>query len=118
MAMNREDAADAAVDALRPQVRLLAVGAAIGAVMLGASLMVDLAGLADPELPRVPGRTPRLPAVPALPSGLPTLPAAPTGLPSGFPSDFPTDLPSGFPTDLPPLPTDLPSLPAFPGGAQ
>jgi hypothetical protein len=119
--MNQDGVAGGTGDVLRPQVRLLTIGAVIGAVLLGASLVVDVAGLADPELPRVPRLTPRTPAVPTLPSGIPTLPGGPTDLPSGFPSGFPTELPtglpSGFPTELP-LPPDLPSLPALPGGAR
>jgi hypothetical protein len=74
-----------------PLVRLLTIGAVIGVVLLGASLVVDVAGLNDPE-----GLS--------LPTGVPTQ------LPTGFPTNLPTQLPTGFPTNLP-------QLPAVPGDA-
>lgn len=104
----------------RPQVRLMAVGAVIGAVALGASLTVQFTGGADPEMPQLPG----LPSpgsgfpsvLPTGESGLtggtgPTSPGEPTSLPTELPSlSLPSGFPSDFPTDL-----ELPSLPAVPG---
>jgi hypothetical protein len=93
-------------DAPRPQVRLLAIGAVIGGVLLGVSLFVNLAGFNDPEIPKFPAISPGQTSLPKLPSNLPSVPS----LPPGLPTRFPTGLPS-----LPPLPTDLP---AVPGGGQ
>lgn len=98
-------------DGLRPQVRLLTVGAMVGAVLLGVALVVDLGGFNDPEIPQVPTQLPTAPSVPALP-GLSSIPARPSGLPTQFPTNLPQ-----IPTNLPRLPTNLPSLPALPGGA-
>lgn len=77
----------------RGGVRLVLAGGVIGAVLLGASLVVDLSG----------GNTMTMPQ--------PSLPPMPSGFPTDLPSGLPTDLPSGLPTDLPSFPTDLPSLP-------
>jgi hypothetical protein len=101
--------ADAAGDTLRPQVRILAAGAVVGVVLLGAAVVIDLAGLNDPRTPQLPvpdsTSAPRVPSVPSLPPGLP----------SGVPTDLPTTLPS-FPTGLPDMPT-MPNMPTVPGGA-
>jgi hypothetical protein len=88
--------------------RLVLVGAAVGAVLLVASAVVELTGAADPALPRPSG----LPSIPQLPTGVPSLPSFPTGFPTDLPTGFPTDLPTGLPS----LPTGLPSLPTVPGG--
>ena len=77
----------------RAGVRLVLAGGVIGAVLLVASLVVDLSG----------GNTMTMPQ--------PSLPPMPSGFPTELPSGFPTDLPSGLPTDLPSFPTDLPTPP-------
>jgi hypothetical protein len=94
------------------QVRLLAISAVAGALMLGGSLVVELAGLNNPQIPKLsdfvrnrPRIPPRLPVPPALPSGFPT----------DIPTGFPTDLPKNFPTGLPSIP-GLPTPPPVPGG--
>lgn len=123
--MNVNRSVDAARDALRPQVRLMAAGAGLGVVLLGGSLVVDLAGLNDPTMPTLPTTLPGSTSIPRLPSGFPSMPVnptalptgLPTGIPTGLPSGLPTDFPTGLPTTLPKLPTDLPGAPAAPGGA-
>jgi len=108
-----------------PQIRLVTIAAGVGALLLVASVLADVARADDPVAPQLPSLP--LPTVPRrLPTNLPT--GLPSDLPSEFPSEFPTDLPSNFPTDLPDLPsnfptdlptdfpTDLPTLPELPGG--
>ncbi|TDD91428.1 hypothetical protein E1293_02260 [Actinomadura darangshiensis] len=94
-------------DTPRPQLRLLTIGAAIGLAMLAASLVVDLTGANDPEMPKmpaIPGRT--------VPSGAPTnMPQLPTDMPQ-----MPTGMPQ-LPTNMPQMPTNMPSMPPVPGGA-
>jgi hypothetical protein len=106
------------------QVRLVTLAAGVGALLLVASVVVDVAWADEPVTPELPD-VPR-PTLPTdLPSGFPTdLPTEfpsefPTELPSELPTDLPTDLPdlpSNFPTELPDLPTDFPTLPELPGG--
>lgn len=93
--MNRLACADD--EELRPQVRLLAVGAVISVILLGGSLGVVLGGLNDPGTPRLPNINPARNPVPGLPSRL------------NLPTDIPTSLPTDFPRGL--IPTDLPTLP-------
>lgn len=93
--MNRLARADD--EELRPQVRLLAVGAVISVVLLGGSLGVVLGGLNDPGTPPLPNINQTRNSVPGLPSRL------------NLPTDIPTSLPTDFPSGL--NPTDLPSLP-------
>lgn len=76
------------------QIRVLLGGGLLGAVLLAASLVIDLSGANDVSVPQ-------LPKLPSLPTSFPT--GFPTGLPSGFPTNFPTDLP-GLPTSFPGLP--------------
>ncbi|WP_243638901.1 hypothetical protein [Streptacidiphilus pinicola] len=85
----------------RGGVRLVLAGGMIGAVLLVASLVVDLSGGNTMTMPQ--------PSLPPMPSGFPT--ELPSGFPTDLPSGLPTELPSGLPTDLPSFPTDLPSLP-------
>ncbi|MFI8266756.1 PT domain-containing protein [Streptomyces sp. NPDC085665] len=115
------------------QIRVVLGAGLLGAVLLTASLVINLSGANDvnvpklPKLPSLPGGLPDGPPT-GLPSGFPTnrptgLPKnRPTGLPTGFPTDFPTHFPTGFPTDfptaLPGRPTSLPSLPDLPGGGS
>ncbi|WP_086023844.1 PT domain-containing protein [Streptomyces sp. MspMP-M5] len=95
----------------RAQARLVLTGGLCGAVLLVASLVVDLSGSNELKLPQMP----KLPSLPTAPGSLPTdMPTNfPTGLPTGLPTDLPTDLPTGFPTGLP---TNFPSLPPLPTG--
>ena len=82
------------------QVRLLAAAGACGAVVLAASLAVNLSGANDVTFPSI--QTPS-----GLPTSFPSMPGA---------SDLPTDFPSfSMPTDLP---TDLPSMPGLTGGGS
>ncbi|MFE5769679.1 hypothetical protein ACFQ7O_15135 [Streptomyces sp. NPDC056485] len=99
------------------QIRVVLGAGLLGAVLLAASLVIDLSGANDVSVPRLPS----LPTV--LPNGSPTgLPSGfPTDRPTGFPTGFPTNLPTDFPTALPGLPTSLPglpSLPVVPGGGS
>jgi hypothetical protein len=108
------------------QVRLVTVAAGVGALLLVASVVVDVAWADEPVTPDLPD----LPSRPTLPSNLPTeLPSLPSDYPTEFPTELPTDLPtdlpdlpdlpSDFPTELPEipdLPTELPTLPELPGG--
>lgn len=94
---------DEADKALRPQVRILAAGAVVGVVLLGAAVVIDLSGANDPQTPQLP--TPGSTSAP----GLPSIPSMPSGFPSGVPTDIPTTLPS--------FPTDLPNMPTVPGSA-
>ncbi|WP_051806609.1 hypothetical protein [Streptomyces sp. NRRL F-2747] len=106
------------------QIRVVLGAGLLGAVLLTASLVINLSGANDVNVPKLP----KLPKLPSLPGGLPDGP--PTGLPSGFPTNRPTGLPknrptglpTGFPTDfptaLPGRPTSLPSLPDLPGGGS
>ncbi|MGD3112771.1 hypothetical protein [Streptomyces sp. YGL11-2] len=99
-------------------VRLVLAGGLCGAVLLVASLVVDLSGSNDLKLPQMP-KLPKLPSIPTAPGSLPTdMPTDfPTGLPTGLPTDLPTGLPTGFPTGLPTnMPTNFPSLPPLPTG--
>ncbi|MFB9834902.1 hypothetical protein [Actinoallomurus acaciae] len=91
--------ADEADRTLRPQVRMLAAGAVVGVVLLGAAVVIDLSGVNDPRTPQLP--TPGSTSAP----GLPSIPS----MPSGFPT--------GIPTTLPSFPTDLPTMPTVPGSA-
>lgn len=93
--------------AQRSPMRLLLAGAVVGAVLLVASVVVELTGAADPALPQLP--VPSRPSVPQLPSGVPSLPPLPTGIPTNLPS---------LPPGLPSLPPGLPSLPPLPGGTR
>lgn len=77
--MNEKKKAETAGEVSSRQVRLVTIGAVVGALALGASLVVSLTGLAAPEIPRFP--------------------AMQNPLPSAFPRNFPTELPS-LPTDL------------------
>ncbi|GLY86152.1 hypothetical protein [Actinoallomurus iriomotensis] len=95
--------ADPADETLRPQVRVLAAGAVVGVVLLGAAVVVDLTGANDARTPQLP--TPGSTSVPKMP-----------GMPS-MPSEFPSGVPTGIPTTLPSFPTDLPTMPSFPGSA-
>jgi hypothetical protein len=95
MEMNRLGCADD--EELRPQVRLLTIGAVISVVLLCGSLGVALGGLNDPGTPRLPSINPARNSVAGLPSGL------------NLPTDIPTSLPTDFPSGL--IPTDLPTLP-------
>ncbi|WP_329235943.1 hypothetical protein OG417_30715 [Actinoallomurus sp. NBC_01490] len=82
------------------QFLLMTIGAVIGVALLGVSLVVDLAGLNQPETPRMP-------------TGYPTpLPSMPSNFPSGLPSNLPSNLPTlpSMPS-MPSLPTDLPTVP-------
>jgi hypothetical protein len=96
-----------------PQIRLVTIAAGVGALLLVASVLADVARADDPVAPQLPN-LPR----PTLPRRLPT--NLPTNLPSDLPSEFPTDLPSNFPTDLPTdFPTGLPDgLPDPPRAAR
>jgi hypothetical protein len=76
----------------RTLARLLAIGGALGAVALTASLAVGLTGADDVAEPGI-----------QTPSRL-----LPTNLPTDFSTAFPTDMPSLQ------LPTDLPSMPELP----
>ncbi|MCO5999265.1 hypothetical protein [Actinoallomurus rhizosphaericola] len=94
---------EAISDGVRPQVRLLAISAVLGAVLLGVSLVVSLAGLNDPESPKMPV----LPTeIPTLPSKVPLFPSGPSGPPIRLPTNFPSDLATRMPT----------SVPSWPGG--
>jgi hypothetical protein len=106
MEHRRRDETAAVPEQLRPQVRLLLVGGALGAVLLVTSLLVELVWFAPPDIPQYPGLPRQSPAAPTIPA-VPTIPSIPTipGIP-----DIPV-IPSGFPTELP-------SLPAFPGGGS
>jgi hypothetical protein len=107
---------------LRPQIRLLAIGAVISLVLLGGSLGIVLGGLNDPVAPQLPGINPAQTSLPDLPSGFPT--GLPTSLPTDFPAGMPTGFPAGFPTSFPTglIPTDIPAgdiptgLPSMSGG--
>ncbi|MFD0888499.1 hypothetical protein ACFQ08_28530 [Streptosporangium algeriense] len=85
--MNEKHIAESAEEAPYQQVRLVVIGAAFGALMLGASLAVALSGSSAPEMPR--------------------LPAMPNSSSLPIPSILPTFLPKDFPTALPSLPPDL-----------
>jgi hypothetical protein len=102
MQMNRLALADD--EELRPQIRILGIGAVISVVLLAVSLGVMLGGFNDPKTPQLPGLSPGQTLIPGLPTTYPSIPAFPTGLPA----QFPTSLPTGFPAQLA---TDLPSLP-------
>jgi hypothetical protein len=95
MEMNRLIYADD--EGLRPQIRLLGIGAVISVILLGGSLSVMLGGFNDPGTPRFPVLSPGQPSIPGLPAGYPSVPAFPAGLPTDFPSGL-------IPTDLPTLP--------------
>jgi hypothetical protein len=94
-----------------PQIRLVTVAAGVGALLLAASVVVDVAWADEPVAPQL--NLPR----PTLPSN------RPSDLPSGFPTEFPSEFPTDLPTDLPELPdlpsnfpTELPELPELPSG--
>jgi len=108
-----------------PQVRLVTVAAGVGALLLVASVVVDVAWADEPVAPQLDLPRPTLNLPSNLPSGFPTeFPTElPTDLPSERPTDLPTELPelpelpSNFPTELPELPSGFPTeLPTFPGG--
>ncbi|MFE6685821.1 hypothetical protein ACFVFQ_05010 [Streptomyces sp. NPDC057743] len=109
------------------QTRLVMIGGLAGAVLLVASLAINLGGSMDvsvPKMPKPPSMPTSLPtslptSFPTPPTSLPSIPpgSLPTGLPTNMPTDLPTNLPTGFPTNLPTnLPTDLPGLHGKPGG--
>ncbi|MFE2877695.1 hypothetical protein ACFXG6_35160 [Streptomyces roseus] len=111
------------------QIRVVLGAGFLGAVLLAASLVIDLSGANDVSVPQLP----KLPSLPTafpngsqtgLPSGFPrNLPTGfptnrPTSIPTNLPTGFPTHFPTKFPTALPGLPTSLPSLPDTPGGGS
>ncbi|MCP2341323.1 hypothetical protein [Actinomadura rupiterrae] len=102
--------------AIERQVRLVAVGAAVGLAALVAGLAINLSGANDPPAPKLP-TFPQLPgkAPGQAPGPVPSVPQ----LPSNFPTDLPTDMPSNFPTGVPSMPNmpSMPSFPSVPGGA-
>ena len=92
MEMNRLAIADD--EELRPQIRILGIGAVISVVLLAVSLVVMLGGFSDPKTPQLPGLSPGQTLMPGLPATYPSIPAFPTGLPTQFPTDLPS-LPDG-----------------------
>lgn len=102
MEMNRLALADD--EELRPQIRILGIGAVISVVLFAVSLGIMLGGFNNPKTPQLPGLSPGHTLIPGLPTTYPSIPAFPAGLPT----QVPTSLPAGFPAQLP---TDLPSLP-------
>ncbi|MEU1631162.1 hypothetical protein ABZ746_39190 [Streptomyces sp. NPDC020096] len=91
--MGINDAGSHNGDPPRIQVRLLMVGGLVGAVLLVASLAVDLTGANDVSVPQIP-------------------------TPSGLPTNLPTGLPTNLPTDLPSLPQLSSGLPGLSGGGS
>ena len=102
MEMNRLALADD--EELRPQIRILGIGAMISMVLFAVSLGVMLGGFNDPKTPQLPGISPGQTLIPGLPTTYPSIPAFPTGVPTKVPTSLPTDFPAQLPTDLPSLP--------------
>jgi len=91
------------------EVRLLAEAGRIGALLLGLTLMVDVAWFDDPSRPEEVRRGPGVPTRPAAPATTPAprpTPPGPSPSDAGncldeLPPDLPTSPPSGYPTDRP-----------------
>lgn len=100
--LNKRDSTRGEDSRPHTHIRLLAAAGACGAVVLAASLAVNLSGANDVTFPSI--QTPS-----GLPTSFPSVPGA-SDLPTEFPSfSMPTDLPTNLPTDMPSLP-DLSGL--------